>query len=82
MGHRKKTSADFKNEITDLVESLGDGGKQHVQDAFQKYQNLEKQKRRGQKPLTTKQTQCFNILRADYLIGGKLDELDKKTSDC
>ena len=78
MGRPKKTSADFKNEITDLVESLGDGGEQRVWDAFQKYKNLEKQKSRVQKSLTAKQTQCLNTLRADYLIGCKLDKLDKK----
>ena len=60
MGRRKKTPADFKNEIADLVDSLGDGGEQRVRDAFRKYKNLEKQKSRGQKSLTAKQTQCLN----------------------
>ena len=40
--------------------------------------NIETQKNRCQKSLTAKQTQCLNTLRADYLIGRKLDELDKK----
>ena len=78
MGRRKKTSADFKNEIAGLVESLGDGGEQRVRDAFRKYMKLEMQKSRGQKSLTAKQTQYLNTLRADYLICQKLDELDKK----
>ena len=78
MGRRKKTPTDFKNEIADLVESLGDGGEQRVRDAFRKYRNIEMQKNRDQKSLTAKQTQCLNTLRADYLIGSKLDELDKK----
>ena len=40
MGRRKKTSADFKNEINDLVESLGDDGEQRVQDSFKVYKKL------------------------------------------
>ena len=78
MGRRKKTSADFKNEIADLVDPLGDGGEHRVRDAFRKYRNIEMQKSCRQKSLTAKQTQCLNTLRADYLIGRKLDELDKK----
>ena len=78
MGRQKKTSADFKNEIADLVESLGDGGEQRVRDAFRKYKNLEMQNIRDQKSLTSKQTHCLNTLRADHLICRKLDYLDNK----
>ena len=80
MGRRKKSSADFKNEIADLVQSLGSGGEQRIRNAFRKYKNLDMQKNRGQTPLTTEEIQLLKDgpLRNDYLIGLQLNKLERK----
>ena len=79
MGRPKKTSADFKNEIADLVQSLGIGGEQRIRNAFRKYQTLKRQKNRGQKPLSAEEIKLLkdSPLWNDYLIGRKLDKLNK-----
>ena len=56
MPRQKKTSADFGNEIADIVESLGDGV-ERIRNAFRTYQTLERHKNRGQKPLTVEEQQ-------------------------
>ena len=73
-----KTSAVFRNEIADLVHSLGDGGQQRIRKAFQKYQTLERQKNRGQKPVSEEEIQLLkdSPLRNDHLIGSQLDVLE------
>ena len=53
---RKKTSADFKNGINDLVESLGVGGETRVRDYFKAYKKLENKKDKGRTPLTKEET--------------------------
>ena len=75
-----KTSADFKNEISTLVESLGNGGEQRVRNAFRKYKTIEKKNNCGQKPLTEEEIKLLNdsSLRNIYLIGRQLDYLEKK----
>ena len=63
MGHWKKTSADFKNEINDLVESLGVGGDTRVQDSFKAYEKLENKKDKGRTSLTKEETAFQFIAR-------------------
>ena len=80
MPRRIKTPAVFRNEIADLVQSLGSVGEQRIRKAFRKYQTLEIKKNRGQKPLTTEEIQLLkdSLLWNDYLIVQQLDELEKK----
>ena len=62
------------------MQSLGSVGEQRIRKVFRKYHTLERQKNRGQKPLTAGEIQLLkdSLLRNDYLIGRQMDELEKK----
>ncbi len=85
MPRKKKTSADFEQELEELLDFLGEAGVRQARIAVTEYDQLRRQKKRGVTPLTPLQEQRLNsfqngLARADYLNGCKIELLQRKIS--
>ena len=81
MAGQKKTAATLRQDITDFLAALGNGGEQHVRDALSKYKLLLLQKKRSKnKRLSLEQEQLLGpgSLHDDYLQGKSLYKREKK----